>query len=164
MSDLAFPFSLSNSQRKQIHSISEKLGLRYQSYGENENRYIIVSKKKDEESRNSPSTQIPKRKQSASSSSVAGSWSDRSGASGPSSRYGSSWNDKSANLLGKTPPERDVGRTRSMGGKDKWPSGASPSSSYSSSSSFVAFLPKREPKGPDGTNGFSAEYRASRLR
>lgn len=164
MTDLAFPFSLSNSQRKQIHSISEKLGLRYQSFGENENRYIIVSKKKEEESR-SPSTQIPKRKQSASSSSVAVSWNDRTGGGGPSSKYGSSWNDKSANLLGKTPPERDVHRTRS---KDKWSASSSPSSSFSSSSSssssFAFYVPKREPKGPDGTNGFSSEYRASRLR
>lgn len=160
MTDLAFPFSLSNSQRKQIHSISEKLGLRYQSYGENENRYIIVSKKKEEESR-SPSTQIPKRKQSASSSSVAVSWNDRSAGSGASSRYGSSWNDKSANyLLGKTPPERDVNRTKSAGVKEKWPVASSPSSS----SSFAIYVPKREPKGPDGTIGFSAEYRASRLR
>jgi hypothetical protein len=154
MTDLAFPFSLSNSQRKQIHSIAEKLGLRYQSFGENENRYIIVSKKKDDVE-TTKSTQIPKRKQPFN---TGGSWNDKSQ---QPSRFGSSWSDKSAASYGAS-PEREVYRTRSCSKGSKSPGWTCNFSPKDAKESIIVYVPKREPKGPDGTNGFGVEYRRAR--
>jgi RNA recognition motif-containing protein len=164
MSDLAFPFSLSNSQRKQIHSIAEKLGLRYQSYGENENRYIIVSKKKEDDGKvgGGGSHQIPKRKTSgaSSASSVGGSWNDKNSFhSHPSSqKYGSSWSNDRTSTSYESSPKFRV-RSYSKGSKS-----TNKSESVPASPSFPSYIPQREPKGPDGTMGFSEKYRQNRLR
>jgi RNA recognition motif-containing protein len=161
MTDLAFPFSLSNSQRKQIHSIAEKLDLRFQSFGENENRYIIVSKKR-EDPEPSKNTQIPKRKQSGPQK-VATSWNDRDRAN---PRFGSSWNDKQTSSgFGASPPEKNESRKRSYSkGSTKVTGGWSSSvgQTKDAKESFLVYVPKREPKGPDGTNGFSTEYQKAR--
>jgi len=150
LSDLAFPFSLSNSQRKQIHVIAEKLGLRYQSLGENENRFVVVSKKKEEEGGKSNS--VPKRKLQPNSSS--GSWNDRSNSIGQQ-KFGSSWSDKSTLSSFENSPKY---RARSLSVK----AGKSPKKPESSPGPF--FIPKREPRGPDGSQGFSAQYRLSRQK
>ena len=150
MSDLAFPYSLTNVQRKQIHMIAEKLGLTHRSYGENEHRYIIVSKKKEEE--NGKGIQIRKsRGNTQDNGSFAGrSWSDKG--SLPSSYVESS----------SPPGDRDVWRPRSLTG-GSWKGGSSWSNNSSpSDSSMPIYMPSRQPKGPDGTNGFSVEYRQAR--
>mmetsp|Transcript_6480 Transcript_6480/g.9776 ORF Transcript_6480/g.9776 Transcript_6480/m.9776 type:complete len:469 (-) Transcript_6480:20-1426(-) len=170
MSDLAFPFSLSNSQRKQIHSIAEKLGLRYQSYGENETRYIIVSKKKEDEGKPG-SHNIPKRRLSGASSaqSVAGSWNDKQGfhSQGPSShKYGSSWSDRTSMSYESSPKFR--ARSYSKGSKannnNKGGGGGGNDNVPQSPSSVPGYVPQREPKGPDGTVGFGEKYKQNRLR
>jgi hypothetical protein len=54
-------------------------------------------------------------------------------------------------------PEKDTYRKRSFSKGSK-----SPASSSNTKEPLLVFIPKREPKGPDGTNGFSADYRRAR--
>ncbi|KAK7922166.1 hypothetical protein WMY93_009068 [Mugilogobius chulae] len=43
--DLRFSSELTNDERKQIHQISQKYGLRSKSYGQGKQRFLIVSRK-----------------------------------------------------------------------------------------------------------------------
>ena len=117
-----------------------------------------MSKKKDEEGGNGPkSHQIPKRRMSgaASASSVAGSWNDKSPFH--SSKYGSSWNDRTSMSYESSPKFR--ARSYSKGSKSNGKVDSVPPSP-----SFPSYIPQREPKGPDGTVGFGEKYRQNRLR
>jgi R3H domain/RNA recognition motif len=85
--ELTFPSTLTSAQRRQIHTIADKLGLVHYSQREGESRILIVSKR-------SRSIKINGRGRS---NSVAGSGAAASSLGSPSAHsYGSSWSDRGA--------------------------------------------------------------------
>mmetsp|Transcript_41504 Transcript_41504/g.104680 ORF Transcript_41504/g.104680 Transcript_41504/m.104680 type:complete len:697 (+) Transcript_41504:143-2233(+) len=105
--ELAFPPTLTSAQRRQIHTIADKLGLVHYSQRDGESRILIVSKRSRSikiNGRQRSSSQVSGSEVgsfgSPSAHSYGSSWSDRGGGNswneraGSGSLYGSSWSER----------------------------------------------------------------------
>jgi len=189
ITEVAFPCG-SSFQRKQIHQFAEKLGLVHFSTGEGETRYVLLKKKDNETTpigipsitSSSPSGTPPK------AIKVHGNSNNSRGKASGSYEYRqrSSFDSRSMSPDEKNPlgsPEkfeskssRSFQGTQGTFGSFKSPpqytSSSLPTASPKYGNSTLVFnrilqegptiTPQRQPKGPDGTNGFSDIYKKSR--
>jgi len=178
--ELAFPCG-SSFQRKQIHQLAEKLGLSHFSTGEGETRYVLLKKKDSEVGMISPSSSpvgTPSGKGQPIKSfggnrkteyKQKNSFDGRSMSPDEKFQFGSPETKSSrsfgANSFGsiKSPPQHLSATSGSL-------TTASPK--YGNSALVFnrilqegpAISPQRQPKGPDGTTGFSESYRKARKK
>jgi len=190
VSELAFPCG-SSFQRKQLHQYADKLGLVHFSTGEGETRYVLVKKKDvDPITQATPPTIITSHASSPTAMSKGQPIKSpsRKGSVGSASEYkqkhsyeGRSSPDDKA-FVG-SPSHQSIGSEKfsrsfgvgSFGSLKSPPSSlglATASPTYRNSALVLnrntpegpAIQPLRQPKGPDGSTGFTDSYKKSRVK
>jgi len=214
VNEISFTPNLTSNQRKQIHTMAEKLKLTHYSNGEGEQRYICIKKP-------STTTASPNMMSSNASSSSPSVSSSQSGfalpipsanggidikgrrprrdsdttapfSSSSSLRHGSPIGSNNSHtngngngnvnggvMSGSVESKSEYTRSRSFNKKDVASSAPAdinmdwrnqnqnsqsqvPSPAQSPSVAGVTIAPSRQPKGPDGSKGFSDIYRSAR--
>jgi len=188
ITELAFPCG-SSYQRKHIHQMAEKLGFSHYSTGEGESRYVIVKKKDDvatPPAANAASPTKEKDPQTMAKSLPINKGRIRGNSienkqRGPHSFENKlSPDDRGASFGSyerKQSASKSIGVSRSFGNSNpmfplKSPPSFGTSPNYINSAAVLnrtnsdgpVVSTIRQPKGPDGTNGFSESYKNSRQK
>jgi len=153
MAELTFPHTLASYQRKQVHYLADKLGLNHESDTKNGNqRHTLVIKKGPvmsssalNDDNNNNSNSIPKRRNSR-----AKTWSteknkdfDNDGHAESSKGSHSNYTTNATQTIIKSPKL-----------SPSFPTGSPPIRGHLKNA--LTIQPVRQPRGPDGTRGFTA--------